>query len=156
VADPRVEPAQVDRSRRLLARCLLRTAKPSQARAVLALPSRPSEASDPELGFLLSRCELQEGKVALPQAGAAKRYLAAHPLAPEPAPYVGAAKCAGCHPRNFRSQERGRHGRSFFRSRQIAGLPFLPKAPLADRAQTGVVHTFHKSGKQVEVEFEDG
>ncbi len=150
--DPSIKPAEIDRSRLLLARCLLRTGKPSKARALLAALSAASRSDDHEFQFMLARCDLQEGKSPSSQAAAAKHYVDVHPLAAEPAPYVGAARCAGCHPRNFRSQQRSRHGRTFFRSRQIAELPFLPKAPLADPTQTGVVHTFHKSGEHLEVE----
>lgn len=149
----RIEPAEIARERRLLARCLLRTGRPAQARQALARLESIKPEDDAETRWLLSRCDLQEGKT--PSASTAKLALAYReefPLAPEPAPYAGAAQCAKCHRSNFESQRRSRHGRTFFTARQAADLPFLPQAAVTDPGSSRVVHSYHKVDGRLEVQ----
>jgi hypothetical protein len=82
----------------------------------------------------------------------AQAYREDHPLVPEPGPNLGAAKCARCHRANFEAQQHSRHSRTFYRNRQIAKLPFLPKQPLTDPSDADVIHTYRRSQDHVEVD----
>ena len=136
------------RTRTLLGRALLRAGRPGPAatvlRAVLAA------APDAEASWLLSRASLQAGSpaeaaAALPQGAA---YRAAAPDEPEPAPYVGAARCAECHRDNHRTQQGSLHARTFLRRPAPADLP-LPARPVDDPAAAAVRHTIGSVGDQV-------
>ncbi len=70
---------------------------------------------------------------------------------PEPAAYVGAAKCAECHVSNADLQEHSRHNRTFFRVGQMAELPF-PKQPVADPDDPAVTHSYLRRDGHIEHE----
>ncbi len=96
---------QLDRVSRQLARFLLQTGRPEQARDVLRTLAGP--ADDPEAGWLLSRCDLQQAiNSGAALSATARSYREAHPMEPEPSPYVGEAQCAKCHKAIFQSQHR--------------------------------------------------
>ena len=57
-----IEPGELTRKRKQLARCLLRLAKPGEARRCREQMTDPDRESDPEYSWLFSRCDLQEGK----------------------------------------------------------------------------------------------
>jgi tetratricopeptide (TPR) repeat protein len=145
-----VQASELERAARLLANCLLRTGRPSQARDVLTL--WPAETHDAEFSWLLCRCDLQERRTsssALWQRSLS--YRESRPLVPEPAVYVGAAKCSECHAPNFDSQQHSRHNRTFFRVGQMAELPF-PKQPVADPDDPAVTHSYLRRDGHIEHE----
>jgi hypothetical protein len=72
-------------------------------------------------------------------------------MALEPAPYVGSARCAACHPANARRHRESHHARTFWAGAALAGLP-LPDRPLPDPAAAAVVHALHRSGDEIDVE----
>ena len=85
-------PSSVQPFRMLLARSLLRSSQPVEARQVLqALLAREPTA---EASWLLGRCYIQEKdwNRAASMLSSGASYRAEHPLEPEPAPYVGAAR----------------------------------------------------------------
>ena len=110
-------------------------------------PGRP--AGDPrrrdrssQASWLLSRAALQEG--AIPEAAAALEaagsYRAEHPLEPEPAPFVGEARCAHCHREVVRAVPR-QPSRFHPASRQAAGVDPISAAtrsptPMTPRSTT--------------------
>jgi tetratricopeptide (TPR) repeat protein len=139
-----------DRVGKQLARFLLRTGRPDPARD--AIHQIAGWADDPEACWLLSRCDLQTGLATsaaiLTQAHS---YREAHPLEPEPAPFVGEAQCRKCHPTNFQAQHHSRHARTFVRKEQVPSLS-LPDRPIADPGNPAVTHVFSRSGDHLEVQ----
>jgi tetratricopeptide (TPR) repeat protein len=118
-------PAEV---RKLLARCLLEAGKPAEARA--QLPRLVDSGRDPEGSWLLSRALLQDGQWTEAEAALsrAQGYGQRNPAAGEPAPYVGSARCAQCHPAQFRSQQASRHARTLVRTSELSRLPWPDRA----------------------------
>jgi tetratricopeptide (TPR) repeat protein len=141
-----VDPARVGKQ---AARCLLQTGQAARARERLL--ESAAGARDPETCWLLTRCDLQQSIPSepsiLPQS---LSYRKSHPLEPEPAPYVGEARCAGCHAEIFQDQHQSRHARTFFRNDRLPPVPF-PQQPLPDPSNPRVVHAFQKSADGVEV-----
>jgi tetratricopeptide (TPR) repeat protein len=151
--DPSVRLVAADpfSTRRLLARSLLQAGRPAEARDVLSALLR--KAPDHEAEWLLSRAYLQEGKPA-EAAAALKRsdtYRAEHPLEPEPAPYVGQARCAECHAGIEHAVLASGHARTYQAGRDLAGLP-LPESPLMDPDNPQVSHAFKRVDGQVQLE----
>jgi tetratricopeptide (TPR) repeat protein len=127
-------------AKKLLSRSLLEINQPAEAQAVLE--EILVSSSDSEASWLLNRALLQEGalekaKAVLP---AAQVYRESHPLEFEPSPYVGAVRCAGCHPANYRTQVGSRHAKTFHRTVELPALS-LPAGPVADPSEKGVVHS---------------
>jgi cytochrome c553 len=127
--------------RTLMARVLLRLGRPAEARAGLGR----LDASDAEVQWLVSRAWLQEGNLqaaaAALDAGAA--YREAHPLEPEPAPYVGADRCAACHRGEYDSQQHSRHSRTYWSTAQLDD-PLFPRGPVRDPKDPRWVHSATK------------
>src|SRR5205814_906162 len=103
------------------------------------------EGSDPEASWLLSRSALQEGdgasfSAALDESG---HYGDEHPQQFEPAPFVGAARCAECHGEIHHLQQSGRHAKTFLSPSRLATLP-LPSKPMNDPNDPKVVHTLQR------------
>ena len=103
-----------------LARAWLRAGRADLAHRVLA---EDSEA-DPEQKWLLSRVLLQLGDVSAASQIVEGNTFAAKPVDFEPAPYAGAAVCAGCHEDITRVQQASHHAQTF---QTRAGLQSLPK-----------------------------
>ena len=140
------------RARRLLARSWLQLGRPAEAREQLG-NVLAAGGTDREAQWLLSRAWLQQGRiedaaVALSRAGS---YRDENPLMPEPAPYLGSARCTSCHPEQGRAYPRTRHARTFHRGPALAALP-LPESPLTDPDDPGVTLTFRRDGPRVRVE----
>ena len=132
--------ADPDRVRKQLVRCRLQMGQPSRARDELSKLTGAGDG-DPERGWLLSRCNLQQGVASAADVAAlARSYRQAHPLEPEPAPFVGEARCAECHPAVFRSQHRSRHARTLIRKDQLGAS--LPQPSIADPGDPRVLHSF--------------
>jgi tetratricopeptide (TPR) repeat protein len=149
-------PHPVKPLRMLLVRSLLQIGQPARAKA--ALPLGTALGSDPESAWLLSRCLLQErawgpAADALQQAGS---YRDNYPLEPEPAPFVGEARCALCHRSIAQSVLASRHATTFSLPRDPKDLSF-PDQRLADPADPTVFHTFQpaKTGIRVETRVGD-
>ena len=131
-----------------LARALLQTGQAARAREQLLRLT--GDDLDLERCWLLARCDLQESVSSEPTVRAqSQAYRASHPLEPEPAPYVGEARCASCHAEIFRDQHQSRHARSFFRRDQLASVPF-PQHAVPDPTNPQVLHSFQKNADGVE------
>ena len=131
---------------------MLRTGHPAEARNALLQLQTASGQPDPEACWMLRRCDLQEGKTSDPRiVESSLAYRDDHPLAPEPAPYVGAARCAKCHRSEFDSQQKSRHGRTFLRGKQTVTIPF-PRQPVPDPSDPKVIHSFATTDDHVEIQ----
>jgi tetratricopeptide (TPR) repeat protein len=137
--------------RKLLARTLLRIGRPAEARA--ALEDVLGGGPDPEASWLLSRAALQEGALAEARAAlrAAGSYRAEHPLELEPSPFVGEARCAGCHRDTFRAVQASRHAATLLRGTSLTTLAY-PDHPLPDPDHPAVTHAFRREQDRVHVE----
>lgn len=129
--------------RLLLVRSLLQSAQPAEARRVLR--AIPGHDSDPESAWLLSRSFIQEEDWdgAAQALRAAASYRRDHPLEPEPAPYVGEARCAGCHRSIYEAVLTSRHSRTFARAAESPSLP-MPDRPLTDPGDPRVSHRLER------------
>jgi tetratricopeptide (TPR) repeat protein len=156
--DPRgqsVAPSPAAPIRKLLARSWLEAEHPGEARGVLE--SVLADGPDPEASWLLSRCFIQEkdwskAASALRQAA---NFRADNPLMPEPAPYVGEARCARCHRPEHAAVLASRHAATFSRARDLEALP-LPDEPLVDPGNPEVSHRFRREGETMTVETRTG
>ena len=137
-------------ARRLLARCLLEARRPAQARAQIEASS--GRELDSEASWLLSRAFLQEdkGSEAISALKQAQGFGASDPLFPEPAPFLGADRCAGCHRDEFRSQQSSRHSRTLVHTTDLPELPW-PSASVPDADNPDAEHQFRHSKKGIEV-----
>jgi hypothetical protein len=141
-----VDPVRV---RKQAGRSLLQIGQPARARDRLL--KLTGTARDGETCWLLVRCDLQESVASEPALKAqAVAYRESHPLEPEPAPFVGEARCARCHAEIFREYHQSRHSRTFFRDAQHAPVPFPPK-PVTDPSHSRVSHTFEKTADGLKV-----
>jgi tetratricopeptide (TPR) repeat protein len=138
-------------TQKLLARSLLQTGQSAEARDVLR--GAMSTPPEPEASWLLSRAFLQErnGVEAAASLARSGSYRAAHPLDPEPSPYVGEARCAECHRDVRKAVVTSRHAMTFARSHDLARLP-LPNRPLTDPDNPRVTHALEWNGGQLQVE----
>ena len=140
--DPNLEgfPALAAAARKLLARHRLALGQPVRARAAIGT------LDDPEARWLRARAALQEGQPCGDELNPAN-----DPMAHEPAPYVGAARCAACHPAIARKHRHSHHARTFWAGATLTELP-IPDRPLPDPANPAVVHTFRRDGPAIRVE----
>jgi tetratricopeptide (TPR) repeat protein len=149
--DPKLAHADLEpaAARRVLARCLLQLGRPSEARAQIESPS--GRELDPEGSWLLSRAFLQEGNRAraISALEQARGFGASDPLFPEPAPFLGAARCASCHRDEFQPQQSSRHSRTLVHTADLPGLPW-PRGNIPDTDNAGVEHQFRRTEKRVE------
>jgi Flp pilus assembly protein TadD len=140
-------PAQ---ARKLLARAWLRLGKPDQAREVLERVN--SEGTDAEAAWLSSRVLLQAGDLAGATAALerSRDFGEESAFAQEPAPFVGAAKCAECHKAIHTSQQNSLHTRTFYPTSALDTIS-LPEKPVPDSFAPEVVHTIERVGDRVRV-----
>ncbi len=144
-----------DRVLRQFARLLLRAGKPARAREALGRLGKPA-ADDLEACWLLSRCDLQQGRATPASiASAARGYRDQHPIEPEASPFVGEAGCRECHEPIYRSQHHSRHARTFFRGDQFAKLE-LPARPVPDPDDRAVTHAFDRGAGRPTVQTRVG
>jgi hypothetical protein len=143
-----VAPATV---RKALARARLQVGQSARARE--ALQAVLAAGTDPEAFWLLSRAALQEGAVteASEALALAHGYGGDRPQAPEPAPYVGSARCAHCHASIYRSQQSSLHAKTFRRADQLQDVA-LPDRPIVDPFNHEVVHAWKREGDRVRAE----
>jgi tetratricopeptide (TPR) repeat protein len=141
--------------RKAVARAWLRVGEPSRARDAL----RPGGTAqdDPETAWLQVRSYLQERSPAAAQGSmeASRAYRRAHPLEPEPAPYVGSTGCRACHAAISDAVRSSRHSRTFQRS---PGIRFrsLPDHPIADPGNPSVRHSLRREGEDLHFETRQG
>jgi hypothetical protein len=141
------DPNQV---RKELAHSLLQVGQPAKARNTLQQIAMTAE--DPEIYWLLSRCDLQQGKTTDDHVLAlARSYRQSNPTVAEPAPFIGETRCAQCHKDIFQAQHQSRHARTFLRKEQLASL-LLPERPIADPGNPQVTHAFSRRDDRVEVQ----
>jgi hypothetical protein len=69
---------------------------------------------------------------------------------PEPATFVGARRCAPCHPDEFASQQSSRHARTLVRTAELRDLSW-PDQPVIDADNPRVEHQVGRVGDRVEV-----
>ena len=109
-------------------------------------------ARDPEIGWLMNRCDLQQGNPADDDISVlARSYREANPMEAEPAPFVGEAHCAQCHKDIFLVQHHSRHARTFLRKEQFSRVP-LPQRPITDPGNPLVTHAFSKRDDRIQVQ----
>jgi tetratricopeptide (TPR) repeat protein len=139
--------------RLVLARNLLRLARPVEAEDQLRWVLQ--QGPNAEASWLASRAALQRGdRTAYEKALAGSTegsFAASRPQAFEPAPSVGAARCAECHDDIHRSQQHGRHSKTFIPRDGLGKVP-LPEGPVFDRDNPKVVHVLKRHGDRVGVE----
>jgi tetratricopeptide (TPR) repeat protein len=138
-------------TKKLLARSLLQTSRSSEALDVLRDVERVG--MDAQAYWLLSRALLQEGRRAEAADAMARSgtYRAEHPQEPEPAPYIGEARCAECHRVVHKTVLASRHAATFRRGQDLAGLP-LPDHSLADPDDPQVRHALKWSDERLRLE----
>ncbi|MFO0888350.1 MAG: multiheme c-type cytochrome [Isosphaeraceae bacterium] len=149
--DPELRGCRVSprNARRLLATCLLETGSPSEARA--ELEALLAAGADAELSWLLSRALLMEKRTAQAAevAQQARSQGVDDPMRSEPAPFVGAASCESCHPREYRALGQSNHSRTLLRGKELEHLPW-PVEPLLDGSNPGVSHEFARTDRGIE------
>lgn len=140
VQDSTVTGEALAKSRLQFARALLREAKLSDAveQIRLVLRARPD---DLEASWLLSRAAIDDPKMTLTDAtlAQAKSYRAAHPLEPEPAPFVGSSECMRCHVDIHSTQRASRHAKTFYNAGMLKKFE-LPKGKFPDKTVANVTH----------------
>jgi tetratricopeptide (TPR) repeat protein len=148
-------PALVATARKLLARTLLQVGRPAEARDALA--DVLARGHDPEASWLLSRALLRQGDVPGATAALASSdgYGDLDPTRPEPAPFVGSARCAECHPSHHRDQQSSRHARTFHPAGKPGSLPSFD-GPRVDPNDPHVRHTLRRDGDRLRFETDDG
>jgi cytochrome c-type biogenesis protein CcmH/NrfG len=141
--------------RLLLAHSLLRARRPAEARQSLA--RLLADGPDAEASWLLGRSYIQEHDwdraAALLRPG--ESFRAERPHEFEPAPYVGAARCAACHAEIYRSLIASKHATTFSRAQDLAEL-VLPASPLSDPGNPQVTHEFERRDGSLQVETRAG
>jgi tetratricopeptide (TPR) repeat protein len=134
-----------------LARSWLRSGQPAEAQIVLSaiLGAGP----DSEASWLLSRCFIQvkDWKRAAEFEGQHSQFRAEHPLEPEPSPYVGETRCAGCHRAESEAVHASRHATTFSRARDLRTFS-LPANPLHDPGDPGITHQIQRQGDSLGIE----
>jgi tetratricopeptide (TPR) repeat protein len=139
----------------LLARSLLKSRHPSQARRIVEALLK--NGADSEANWLLSRCYIQERDWSRVEAvlKVDASYRVEHPLEPEPAPYVGETRCADCHRAESETLLASHHASTFARARDLRRLA-RPQPNLVDPGNPQVTHQFSRDGDTVRLETHAG
>jgi tetratricopeptide (TPR) repeat protein len=137
--------------RKYLARLWLQSGQPSEARPVLE--SILAAGPDREASWLLGRCYLQEKdwKRAAADQQQEPSYRSEHPTEPEPARYLGEARCAECHREQLDAVLASRHATTFARAAELAEFTW-PEAPQRDPGNAKVTHQLRREGNSLIVE----
>ena len=138
-----------------LARAWLRSGQPAQARQLLQ--TLLESGQDPEASWLLSRAYIQgrDWSRAETEWNRSSPYRDRHSLEPEPATYLGEARCAECHRAQFQAVLASRHATTFAGAREISRLP-LPQGALPDPVDPQVTHEFYREGESVRTQVRAG
>jgi tetratricopeptide (TPR) repeat protein len=135
----------------LLVRCLLECGRAVEASA--AIGDSQQESLDPETRWLLSRALLQQGEFhdAKTVLETAAGFGTRDSMLQEPAPLVGASRCARCHRAKFDSQQRSRHAKTLVRTAELSNVSW-PSQPIIDPNNPQVAHRLVNSGAGVAAE----
>ena len=152
--DPKIKSSFMtdDQQMRLFLKDLLRNGQPAEARNQIDRFYGNSVASDPEISWLMSRIEIQEGQ-ANPKSDWSKKgleYRQSNPMALEPSGYVGSARCVKCHKEISESYQHTRHASSFHHGQSLNQLP-MPDVPLKDPDDMSVNHIVEQKNGRVEI-----
>ena len=139
--------------RLMVARAMLETQRPGAASMLLDRAERGS----PEAAWLLSRVHLQSGSIdkAAEDLKRAGTFAADRVHEPEPARYVGAKACKGCHAKEYDAEQSSRHATTLSHGADMRKIP-LPDGPVADPANPAIAHTFTREGENVRVKTKVG
>ncbi len=161
------DPLTIEQARLLLARAHLELGQTADARRVLEPLTNPSglentpQSALAEATWLLSRADLIDGRLeqAERQRERAERlgYVRV-PIEREPAPYVGAARCAECHAEIHAAQQSSNHAKTYHRPEELAEfLPPLPEGEFDDpRAPGEATHHMAFNDDRLEVATQVG
>jgi tetratricopeptide (TPR) repeat protein len=151
--DPQLHGAGISpaTARNLLARALLQIHRPAEARS--QLETLLQAGPDREASWLLSRAAMQQGEKTLALAALkdARGFASDQPEAFEPAPFVGSAGCAECHPEVHGFEQAGRHARTFHPVGTQEAI-VLPDHPLTDPKDPTIVHALRRRGDRIALE----
>ncbi len=140
-ADPELKLAIVtpDAARKLLARAHLSLRKPAEAYA--AISPLLDAGSDREAEWLLSRIRLQAGDrpAAIAASARGPQTQGKDLSSREPAPFVGAQRCAPCHQAIYDAQEATHHATTFLAGTRLHTLN-PSTGPIVDPAEPSVTH----------------
>ena len=153
---------------RLVARLLMETARPVEARDLLSdLVVAPHDGLDTSSGagsqvtpdreaaWLLSRVALQleQHETADTMRALAGNFGKGAVSSPEPAPFVGSKRCGECHRTIYRDQQgTSRHALTLSLGAGLKSVPLPPK-PVPDPEVPGITHNFQRKGDdRIEVE----
>jgi hypothetical protein len=141
--------------RTLLVRSLLQVGQPAAARRWIGAIT--TSGFDPEVSWLLSRCSIQEKawSRAAQELQSAQSYRHDHPMEPEPAPFVGSARCAGCHRAVYDAHLSSRHSSTFGYARDEKHFP-LPDGAIPDPGDRNVSHRYTRDHDGIRVETRVG
>src|SRR5262249_2786491 len=105
----------------------------------------------------LSRAAIQQGdrEAAAVALEAARGFGDEQPEAFEPAPFVGSARCAECHPEVHRYEQAGRHARTFHPANDLRHIP-LPEPPWPDPNDPRVSHSLRRSADRIAIRMKVG
>lgn len=142
---------------KLASRAYLRGNQPNDA--IRVLDHAKELKNDGEVQWLISRAYLQLGIIELAQLAfeLSGDYEDLHPLEPDPAPYVGAARCAECHATIHAAQQRSPHARTFKKG-PILAKESIPERAITDPGDPGITHKIERDGERLRVgaESKDG
>ena len=152
--DPNIQTSMMtpDQQMKLFLKDLLRESHPAEARLQIERFYGNSAANDPEVSWLMSRVEIQEGQ-AKPKSEwlkAGLEYRQSNPMVMEPAAYVGSARCAKCHKEIAEQYQQTRHASSFHHGPSLLELP-MPAKPLKDPDDPSVSHHLDQKNGRVEI-----
>jgi hypothetical protein len=154
--------ATIDDAVKLVARLLLETGRPAEARDVLrpflahtpgpgpgagtTAGSQTRSGIDREAAWLLSRAALQldENETADAMHELAAGFGSDDNPSPEPAPYIGSRRCAACHLAIFQAQQgHSPHAQTLYVGSGLKEVP-LPAQPVPDPVTPGITHRFSR------------
>ena len=149
--EPAILPSDLELTKRF-ARGLLRLGQANEAYELLSR-SKIQAAGDAEFSWLLSRASLLVGKMADASDALddSQNYRDDHPLEPEPAVFVGEARCAECHQAIARRASVARHARTFAKPSELRGLP-LPAPGIIDPHDPRAKHSLLRQGDTIRME----
>ncbi len=149
--EPPILPSDLELTKRL-ARGFLRLGKAIEAHALLT-HSKIKSAGDNEFSWLLSRASLQLGNLADASEALdnSKTYRDDHPLEPEPAVFVGEARCAECHQAIAKQASAAKHARTFAKPAELKDLP-LPPPNMIDPHDPRTQHSLSREGDTIRME----
>lgn len=138
-----------DEAKTLLAKALLQQGKGAEALDWLKTAAK----TGPEVDWLLSRAFLQSKNLSAAENAlkASGEFATSDPLRQDPSPYVGSARCAGCHPKEYRAEQSSAHALGLVRGKALLDLPW-PDATVADADNPRVSQTVIHEGASIQIQ----